>query len=298
MTASDTPKRPRGLAAREAPPPTSVPAAPAEAPVAAEGISLDRDSALPLYAQVKRRLQAIIQSEALPEGRFYSDQEVCAMFGVSRFTVRQAIQELVAQGLLRRVQGQGTFVNTDKFDEIFGPQMDFQHQWERSGRPLSFRLHRFALLPCPEDMAFHLGVGAGQKVLHIERERQSGGAAVSYDYRYIHPDFAGSITRPEALQHSLLDLLSRRVSLSHAHNRLEAALAGPEMGRLLGVSPTSAVMVRELVYFGKDGLPAMAGRSYSPGKSVRHSFTVALSGADFGTASAGSGHQMTVEVGD
>jgi GntR family transcriptional regulator len=37
---------------------------------AAESVSLDRDSALPLYAQVKRRLQAIIQTEALPGGRF------------------------------------------------------------------------------------------------------------------------------------------------------------------------------------------------------------------------------------
>lgn len=286
-----TPKHPRAAA--------DVPSAPGGERSAAESLSLDRDSALPLYAQVKRRLQAIIQTETLPDGRFYSDQEVCAMFGVSRFTVRQAIQELVAQGLLRRVQGQGTFVNTDKFDEIFGPQMDFKHQWERSGRPLSFRLHRYALLPCPEDMAFHLGVGAGQKVLQIERERLGGGATVSYDYRYIHPDFAGSITEPEALQHSLLDLLARRVSLSHAQNRMEAALAGPEMGRLLGVPPSSPVMVRELVYFCKDGLPAMAGRSYSPGKAVRHTFTVALSGAEFGASpAAGTSHQMSVEVED
>jgi GntR family transcriptional regulator len=219
------------------------------------------------------------------------------MFGVSRFTVRQAIQELVTQGLLRRVQGQGTFVNSAKFDEIFGPQMDFLHQWERSGRPLSFSLHRFALLPCPQDMAFHLGVGPEQKVLQIERKRQSGNTTVSYDYRYIHPDFAGSITEPEALQHSLLELLSRRVSLSHAQNRLEATLAGPEMGRLLGVSPHLPVMVRELVYFCRDGLPVMAGRSYSPGTAVRPAFTVALSGAEFSALpAAGTVHPMTVGV--
>lgn len=261
---------------------------------------LDRDSALPLYAQLKRRLQAIIQSEALPDGRFYSDQEVGAMFGVSRFTVRQAIQELVTQGLLRRVQGQGTFVNTDKFDEIFGPQMDFQHQWEKSGRPLTFRLHRFAVQPCPEDMAFLLGISGGQNVLHIERHRSTGDASVSYDYRYIHPDLAGSITEREATQYSLLDLLSRRVSLSHAQNRIEAMIAGPELGHLLNVPPESAVMVRELVYFCKDGLPVMCGLSYSPGKSVRHTFTVALSSSDFGvnnTKESATG-QMSVEVSD
>lgn len=264
-----------------------------------ESLSLDRDSALPLYAQLKRRLQAIIQADVLADGRFYSDQEIGAMFGVSRFTVRQAVQELVAQGLLRRVQGQGTFVNTQKFDEIFGPQMDFQHQWERSGRPLTFELHRFDAAPCPQDMAFHLGVGADQNVLHIERRRQSGGTTASYDFRYIHPDFAGSITRPDAQRHSLLDLLARRVSLSHAQNRLEASLAGAEIGSLLNVAPASPVMIRELVYYGKDGLPVMAGRSYSPGKAVRHTFTVALAGMESSAGPAPrAGHQMSVEVGD
>ena len=280
---------------REIRPPTSDPAVLQESMT----LDLDRGSALPLYAQVKRRLQAIIQSGVLSDGRFYSDQEVCAMFGVSRFTVRQAVQELVAQGLLRRVQGQGTFVNTEKFDEIFGPQMDFKHQWERSGRPLTFKLHRFAALPCPEDMAFHLGIGAEQKVLHIERQRQSDSTTASYDFRYIHPDFAGSITQPDAEQHSLLDLLSRRVRLSHAQNRLEAALAGVEMGRLLHVDAGSPVMVRELVYYCEDGLPVMAGRSYSPGKALRHSFRVALSGTDDAERfPPASGHRTSVEAGD
>ena len=261
--------------------------------------ALDRDAALPLYAQLKRRLQAIIQSEALPGGRFYSDQEVCAMFGVSRYTVRQAIQELVGQGLLRRVQGQGTFVNTEKFDEIFGPQMDFQNQWEKGGRPLKFHLHRFAIQPCPENMAFHLGVSAGQDVLHIERRRGSGEATVSYDYRYIHPDLAGSITEDEALCYSLLDLLSRRVILSHAQNSIEAVTAGIELGHLLGVPAESAVMVRELVYFCKDGLPVMCGRSYAPGKFVRHTFTVALSSSHFDPhLPHGPNGQIPTEVSD
>ena len=215
-----------------------------------ESLELDRNSALPLYAQLKRRLQAIIRSDALPDGRFYSDQEVGAMFGVSRFTVRQAIQELVTQGLLRRVQGQGTFVNTDKFNEIFGPQMDFQHQWEKSGRPLTFRLHRFAMLPCPEDVAFHLGVSAGHNVLQIERLRVSGDASVSYDYRYIHPDLAGSISEQEATQHSLLDLLSRRVSLSHAQNRIEAVIAGNELA-VARLSTEGTEPKRERVLIGR-----------------------------------------------
>lgn len=261
------------------------------------GPDLDRESPLPLYAQLKRRLEALIRGGTLPDQKFYSDQELCAMFGVSRFTVRQAVQELVAQGVLRRIQGQGTFVNTEKFDEIFGPQMDFKDQWARSGHPLSFELNRFEIGPCPEAMAGLLGVGAGQGVLHIERVRRTGGTIASYDFRYIHPDLAGSLTRAEAVQHSLLDLLGRRVGLSHATNRLEAALAGVEIGGLLGVDASSAVMIRELAYYGHDDLPVMVGRSYTPGHLVRHTFTVALSPQATGAAAAPfSRNRMALEV--
>lgn len=241
-----------------------------------ESADLDRASPLPLYAQLQRRLQAIIRSGELADGKFYSDQELCARFGVSRYTARQAVQELVSQGLLQRVQGQGTFINTGRFEEIFGPKMDFQHQWAQAGRPLTFELVSFGNQPCPSDMAFLLGLSPGQPVLQIERIRHAGDKIASFDVRFIHPDFAASITAKDAQTQSLLDLLSGRTRLSHAHNRVEAALAGTQLAQRLHVAPTDPVMVRELVYFSHDGLPIMAGRSYSPGNLVRHAFTVSL----------------------
>lgn len=241
-------------------------------------LDLDRSSPLPLYAQVKRRLLAVIQSGNFHNGAFHTDQELCAMFGVSRFTVRQAIAELVHEGLLRRVQGQGTFVNTANVDETFGPKMDFTTQWARLGRPLTMRLHRFDIAPCPPDMARLLGLSSGKEALYIERSRVSAGAIASYDYRWVHPDFASSITAAEASRGSLLDLLGKRVRLSHAQHRLEAMLASSEMAALLSVKKGSPVMARELVYFCDADAPAMVGRSYSPGGLVRHAFTVELSG--------------------
>jgi len=250
---------------------------PSDAPIDPRFLDLDRASPLPLYAQVKRRVVAIIQSGTFHNGAFHTDQELCAMFGVSRFTVRQAISELVQEGLLRRVQGQGTFVNVTNVDETFGPQMDFTNQWARIGRPLTMRLHRMHVAPCPADMARSLGVATGKDVLFIERSRVSGHSIASHDYRWVHPDFASSISETEAARHSLLDLLGKRVRLSHAQNRLEARLATPEVAALLSVEAGEPVMLRELVYFCDAGLPVMAGRSFSPGSLVRHAFTVELS---------------------
>jgi GntR family transcriptional regulator len=242
---------------------------------------LDRRSPLPLYAQVKRRLQGMIVAGAYPGERFHSEPELCAMFGISRATVRQAMQALVDDGLLTRVQGQGTFVNRDKFDEAFGPSMNFLDQWASVGRPLSLVLRRFQHARPPARYAQVLGIRADAAALAIERVRSSGRVVISYDYRYIHPDFARTVDREAAERQSLLELLSRRVRLVRGENKVEAALAGREGARLLGVAASDPVLIRDLIYYCRDDVPVMAGRSLYRADQVRYAFTVSLdAGAD------------------
>jgi GntR family transcriptional regulator len=252
---------------------STVPAPPRDA----APIGLDRRSPLPLYAQIKRRLQAMLVAGSYPGERFHSEPELCALFGVSRATIRQAIQALVEEGLLTRVQGHGTFVNRGKFDEAFGPSMNFLDQWARVGRPLRFELRRFALAPANEHCAAQLGIAPGTRVLAIERVRHSADAVISYDYRYIHPDFALTVGRDAAAAESLLEILSRRVRLARGENRVEAALAGHDGAALLGVAAAAPVLIREMLYTCELGMPVMAGRSLYRADQVRYSFTVTLS---------------------
>jgi GntR family transcriptional regulator len=237
---------------------------------------LDRRSPLPLYAQVKRRLQGMILSGEYPAQRFHSEPELCAMFGISRATVRQAIRELVDEGLLTRVQGQGTFVNRDKFDEAFGPSMNFLDQWASVGRPLRLELRRFQFARAPARVAQVLGIPSEAAVLCIERVRYSGRVVISYDYRWIHPDFARTVDRDEAERQSLLEILARRVKLERGENKVEAALAGREGARLLGLAADDPVLIRDLAYYCRDRVPVMAGRSLYRADQVRYAFTVSL----------------------
>ena len=248
------------------------------APPVSRPTDLDRSSPLPLYAQVKRRMQAMITTGERPADRFYSEQELCAMFAVSRATVRQAVQELVAEGWLRRVQGQGTFVNRDKVEEAFGPTMNFLDQWAQVGRPLSYELRHFAIEPCPPAAAYQLGLQPEAAALCLERARirRSESLVIAYDYRYIHPDYAHLIERDAASRGSLLDLLARGVRLDTGENRLEAGLAGRTGATLLGVAASTPVLIREMTYFDASGSPVMAGRSYYRADQVRCAFKVSL----------------------
>ena len=246
-------------------------------PRGAAALELDRESPLPLYAQVSRRLKAMISAGEHPSDRFHSEIELCAMFGVSRATVRQAMRALSDEGWLHRQQGRGTSVNREKFDEAFVPQMNFLDQWARDGHPLVFELRRFEVATCPPEFTHWLGLEAGTPVLCIERLRRDGEQPVSYDYRYLHPDLSGSIRREEASGQSLLVLLGRHVRLKRGENKVEATLAGARGATLLGVSASDPVLIREMVYLGDDAVPAMAGRSLYRADRVRCSFSVDLS---------------------
>jgi GntR family transcriptional regulator len=239
-------------------------------------IVLDRGSPLPLYAQVKRRLHGMIRAGEYPGERFYSEPELCRLFRISRATVRQAVQELVDEGLLTRIRGQGTFVNKEKFDEAFGPSMNFLDQWARVGRPLAFELARFERARPPAEFARALGIDAAARALSIERVRRNRDVVISYDYRYIHPDFALNVSREAAAAESLLEILARRIRLVRGENKVEAALAGAVGSRLLGIGAAAPVLIRHMTYFCNVGMPVMTGRSLYRADQVRYSFDVTL----------------------
>lgn len=73
---------------------------------------LHKESTVPLYRQLKEILkEAIRRGEFRPGDRLPTEMELCETFGVSRITVRQALNELANEGFLYRQQGSGTFVN-------------------------------------------------------------------------------------------------------------------------------------------------------------------------------------------
>jgi GntR family transcriptional regulator len=74
-------------------------------------LDVDRESRIPLYEQLCRQLRQAIQEGRLdPSEPLAPEPELAAWLGVSRFTLRQALGQLVREGLLRRQRGRGTFV--------------------------------------------------------------------------------------------------------------------------------------------------------------------------------------------
>lgn len=80
-------------------------------------MKLNNSISTPLYDQLKQIIKDSILQEVYKQGeRLPNETELCEIYGVSRITVRRAIQELTEEGLLERKQGKGTFVMRTKLE--------------------------------------------------------------------------------------------------------------------------------------------------------------------------------------
>lgn len=237
---------------------------------------LDRTSPLPLYAQIKQRLIGLILRWNQPDTRFYSDEQLCAFFCVSRDTVRQALSELVREGLLTRSRGLGTFVSVRKLEERFEPGMDFMRQWEANGTPIQSTLLVFERRPADDQTAAALELTTGTLVLMIKRTRAAARVPVAIDYRYLPADLVADWDETAA-QGSPLHLLWQRVELRTGDFSIEAGIAGPDEVEYLHLTTGAPVLTRTLRYRDATGRLVMAGHTVHRADLVRYSLSVPLS---------------------
>lgn len=131
---------------------------------------------LPKHAQLRERIVALCTpGEAIP-----SERELMAAYGVSRATVRKAIDGLVADGLLQRTQGLGTFAIRPRVESVLH-LASFSRDMRRRGFTPSTRLLSVNLRRPPAAVATTLGLGSDDKAWRIVRIRLADGAPIAHE---------------------------------------------------------------------------------------------------------------------
>ncbi|MDQ0793064.1 GntR family transcriptional regulator [Streptomyces sp. B1I3] len=138
---------------------------------AALGLGVDRTSPVPLYHQLARQLEAAIEQGRLAPGSLLGNElELAARLGLSRPTVRQAIQSLVDRGLMVRRRGVGTQVVHSRIKRPV-ELSSLYDDLESAGRQPATRLLRNTVEPATAEIAAALGVAEGSDVHLVERLR-------------------------------------------------------------------------------------------------------------------------------
>jgi len=186
------------------------------------------------HVQVREYVRALM-ADAEPGTPAPSERELVQRFGVARMTVRQALDTLVAEGLLERVPGRGTFVAETRVDQV--PRLTgFSEEMTRRGMRPSSRTLVARIESAGPGVARALEIAVGQPVVHWQRLRLADDSPMCLEDAYLDADMVPGLL--EHLPASLYSELERRgLSPTWGEDSVEAGLTQETEGRLLAVPP-------------------------------------------------------------
>lgn len=223
-------------------------------------LDLDRNGPVPLYFQVSSRLETAIHSGVIPAGgRLENEIAIGERLGLSRPTVRRAIQELVDKGLLVRRRGIGTQVvqgTVTRQVELTSLYEDLQTSHHAPGT----RVLEHDTRPADEAVAASLGVAVGADVVYMRRQRSTDGVPVAVLENYLPADYS-DITTEQLQERGLYQILrARGVSIRIAKQRIGARRAQNDESELLDIERGGPVLTMERVAFDNAGRAFEFGR--------------------------------------
>lgn len=190
----------------------------------------------PRYLQIKSTILEKIQSGALrPDDKIPSEHKLAETFSVSRLTVQRAIRELVSEGLLRRTQGSGTYVNnfTHRFSlvEVRDVVEEIHNQ---GGEPSSEVLLQRRLVPPPEIDEL-LELEEGQEVFHVAVLQSMDGEPVAHEERFAVVDVFADFLDQDFSNRSVFNYLAARSVLEDIENVVAAVHVDRRLAGLLEI---------------------------------------------------------------
>jgi len=212
-------------------------------------IRLDRSSPVPLYFQVSSQLEQAIQSGELPPGfRLQNEIALADLYGLSRPTMRRAIQELVDKGLLVRKRGVGTQVVNGRVRRKVELTSLYDDLAKSGQRPTSKVLH-LAVEPAPDEVATELGVEVGSPVLHLQRLRLAAGKPLAIMRNWLPEDLA-VVAESDLTRLGLYELMrGQGVHMVVARQQIGARGATKEEARLLRLRAGAPLLTMQRATF-------------------------------------------------
>lgn len=216
-------------------------------------LSLDRTSRVPLYFQLAQQLEAAITGGQLRAGdRLSTETELAERLGLSRPTVRQAVQELVSKGLLVRRRGVGTQVVDAQFSRPL-ELTSLHDDLDAAGHRPTTTVLDVRMLPAEGPVAAALNVESGTDVLRLDRLRSQRGEPLAVMHNWL-PIGLLAIDRHDLEESGLYELMRRRgIHLRIANQRIGARGATRAEARLLAVRPGAPLLTMERTSYDDSG---------------------------------------------
>ncbi len=220
---------------------------------------IDKASPVPYHYQLREILRAEIKSNQWKDGdQLPSETQLRDMFQVSRTTVRQALSALVAEGLLTRGKGLGTFVTVPKFVESWsGTTIGFSDSLTKQGILIETKVLDLKVIPAPHQACEELHLRSDENVFFLRRLRYILNQRVLVVRSYLPQKMFPNMDDIDFTNKSLYATLRQIYGLQivRAKRNIEAVAADEEIAALLEVDPGFPIMFIENTAYTHDSTP-------------------------------------------
>jgi GntR family transcriptional regulator len=231
-----------------------------------------KKSALPRYSQLKEIIRSKIRCrEWQPGDLLPSERAFCIQYGMSRMTVRQALTELVNEGMLHREHGKGTFVNQFSDPRLLTRLTGFTEQVEAQGQQSLTKVLSAQMKPADKVTARQLRIKTGRLIFCLQRLRLVNETPIALESGLISFIGCEQLLEEDLEHNSLFQLLETKYGLPplKAEQELDIGIVGIKEAGYLNMPIGSPIhMVQVTVYTERDQ-PILYGTSIYRNTSIK-----------------------------
>ncbi len=228
-------------------------------------MKIDPDSPIPLYFQLKQHLLGMLEHDGLETGSLLpSEKELAAEAGLSRFTVRQALDELQREGWLEKHQGKGTFVSRPTIPLSMAWRLvGFSEDMARKGFRVTSKVNDARLITPNREVAKSLDLPPGRKVVYLQRLRSVNGRPFLIDTVFARSDLCPGLEAGDLTDNSLFRTIESRYhkTVVRARRILTIATAESWVAKMLDVPRGSPLYRLTDLLFIANGEPILYAES-------------------------------------
>lgn len=209
----------------------------------------------PLHIQVREAIRSQVREGKLidAEGRLMPEAELVKHFGVSRITIRHAIQPLVAEGMFARERGRGTFLKSNKPENWLGRLMGFSETIRDAGFVPGARILHKGMTNAHDDAV--RDALKERAVWELKRVRLADDIPIAIEHAFYPPDIGLELETRDLVSILMYRVFEEELGLNikEASQSISATLADDTTARLLGVARGAPLLAMERLTMSTDG---------------------------------------------
>jgi GntR family transcriptional regulator len=212
---------------------------------------LDKNSSVPIYVQLEEFIKGKIKEKVyLPGESLPTERELTELFGVSRMTIRQAISNLVHQGILYKIPGKGAFVSKEVIEKKLEIE-SFSEDMEKRGLTPSSKVLYFEKIIPNSEIKLKLQLSENEEVYFINRLRLANNEPMALEFCYLPEKYFNNLMKYNLVQCSLYKLMKEEyhVNFNYMKQNIKAInMSKKEAEMLLGKTKGFGLVSLKIIF--------------------------------------------------